>query len=458
MRVGLCAHAAPRAAATRSRRRAACCPPCGTRRLSRAATTCALRRTVEPMTGDRRHRRRGRHRRPPATTSLALSRAARRRRRDGRRHARRRSGRPRCGWTLAPGGAARPRRRPRGRGPDRALVGSHARAGAEDWPRLSPAPARGGACLSRRRAPGRLVAARSPARRRSVGAARAGADAGSARPAAPCPITTSPPLAVLPRVLATPLPDGHAGAARPGCDDPSSTIAAAPRAERSRCWTSRPATTGRAGEISVSFVTGADGRRRAIVDIPGTKSWNPAPHRRRHEPGHGCAARSPATQHVLRAGRASPRWPTPASRPDDEVMLVGHSEGGMVAVERRARRGDVRAVPRSRTSSPPARRSASIAGELPADVQLLALENTATSCPHSTDAPTPTGANVTTVAARRRPRQHRREPQPRRRATSRWPRRADAGDALGRRVPDRRARLPRRARDDHARLRDHRGY
>ena len=39
-----------------------------------------------------------------------------------------------------------------------------------------------------------------------------------------------------------------------------------------------------AGEVSVAFVTGADGRRRAIVDVPGTKSSGPRPHRRRDEP------------------------------------------------------------------------------------------------------------------------------------------------------------------------------
>jgi len=88
---------------------------------------------------------------------------------------------------------------------------------------------------------------------------------------------------------------------------------------------------GASGEISVSFVYSLDGQRHAIVDIPGTKSWSVL---------HTDDVTSMATNVRAIQGR-----PTSYEKGvleamgaagvtyQDDVMLVGHSEGGMVAVD-----------------------------------------------------------------------------------------------------------------------------
>jgi hypothetical protein len=75
-------------------------------------------------------------------------------------------------------------------------------------------------------------------------------------------------------LLAAALPDG-----RPVLHDlgPDKTARTPPRNVADLIGGLAHRNKGRPGEISVSFVLGADGRRRAIVDIPGTKSWDPLP-------------------------------------------------------------------------------------------------------------------------------------------------------------------------------------
>lgn len=88
------------------------------------------------------------------------------------------------------------------------------------------------------------------------------------------------------------------------------------------------------GQISVREVTHADGSRSFIVDIPGTKDWHPVP-LQQHEKlndlgtnlramgGEETAYQQGITEALQRAGAG----------PDDPVMLVGHSQGGIVAAQ-----------------------------------------------------------------------------------------------------------------------------
>lgn len=153
---------------------------------------------------------------------------------------------------------------------------------------------------------------------------------------------------------------------------------------------------GRHGEISVSFVVGADGRRRAIVDLPGTKSWNPVPNRDVTSVGtdiRALAGRDTAYEEGVFAAMH-----TAGVRRDEEVMLVGHSEGGIVAVDAArdaARTGRFRVTHVVTAGSPIGR----IARDLPASVRVLALENTADVVPHCDGASNPPRPGITTVQA-----------------------------------------------------------
>ncbi|MEO6884762.1 MAG: hypothetical protein ABI232_00555 [Jatrophihabitantaceae bacterium] len=153
---------------------------------------------------------------------------------------------------------------------------------------------------------------------------------------------------------------------------------------------------GEDGEIDVKILTSADGRRHVIVDIPGTKSWG--------SPGSNSHITSLATnlraiggqptsyeRGVLDAMRAA------GVRPDDQVMLVGHSEGGMVAVDtaRDAVRSGSYDITHVVTAGSPIGLTA---GALPKQVQLLAIENDDDIVPHLDGATNPDKVNITTVS------------------------------------------------------------
>ncbi len=156
---------------------------------------------------------------------------------------------------------------------------------------------------------------------------------------------------------------------------------------------------GQPGEIDVRRMIGADGRGYAIVDIPGTKSWSPAPVNRDIT---GIATNVRALEGrqtsyergVLLAMRAA------GVGPGDAVLLVGHSQGGMVAVRTAV---DCRASGEFRvthvvTAGSPIGVSAR---RLPKDVQLLALENSGDVIPHLDGAANPAAPNLTTVTVSR---------------------------------------------------------
>ena len=149
-----------------------------------------------------------------------------------------------------------------------------------------------------------------------------------------------------------------------------------------------------AGEVSVAFVIGADGRRRAVVDVPGTKSWSPGrtedvtslSTNARALVGSSTTYERGVLDAMTRAGVTSA----------DQVMIVGHSEGGMVAVT--AARDAVRSgrfdVTHVVTAGSPIGRSV---GDLPESVRVLALENEGDIVPQLDGVANPARPNVTTV-------------------------------------------------------------
>jgi hypothetical protein len=200
------------------------------------------------------------------------------------------------------------------------------------------------------------------------------------------------------RVAAGALPDGH-GVVRATGRDRSGAAGKPPRrltdlladlAQRNG--------DDRHGEIDVRILTLPDGSRRAIVDITGTKSWDPLPTRdvtSLTTNGRALVGeRTAYEQGVLVAMRRA------GVRPDDAVMLVGHSEGGMVAVTtaRDAVASGRFHVTHVVTAGSPV---GGTVGALPASVQVLALENSRDVVPHLDGAANPDLRNVTTASSRR---------------------------------------------------------
>lgn len=146
------------------------------------------------------------------------------------------------------------------------------------------------------------------------------------------------------------------------------------------------------GEIGVQRLAGPDGIERFVVQLPGTESWALTP---------GSTARDLSTNlHTMAGGStvymrgvevAMARAHIPAGAP---VMLVGHSQGGMTAAALAAdpafrSRFNVTQVV---TAGAPIARF-----EVPAGVQVLALENRNDLVPALEGADNPDRANVTTL-------------------------------------------------------------
>jgi hypothetical protein len=150
----------------------------------------------------------------------------------------------------------------------------------------------------------------------------------------------------------------------------------------------------RHGMIDVRVLAMPDGTRRAIVDISGTKSWDPLPTsditslttNGRALVGERTAYEQGVLAAMHRAG----------VRAGDDVMLVGHSEGGMVAVNaaRDALASGAFNVTHVITAGAPIGRTV---GALPSSVQVLALENAKDVVPHLDGRANPDRPNVTTA-------------------------------------------------------------
>jgi len=155
---------------------------------------------------------------------------------------------------------------------------------------------------------------------------------------------------------------------------------------------------GRSGAIDVRIVTLVDGSRRVIIDVTGTKSWDPFPTSdvtSLTTNGRALVGeRTAYEQGVLTALRRA------GVRRRDPVMIVGHSQGGMVAVT--AARDAVRSgefdVTHVVTAGSPIGRTV---GDVPGRVQVLALENAHDVVPHLDGRANPDRRNVTTVIGAR---------------------------------------------------------
>ena len=196
--------------------------------------------------------------------------------------------------------------------------------------------------------------------------------------------------------LAHAIPDGHGVIIGPGLD--RSGPAARPPRKLSDVLRGLAVRDGdqRHGAIDVRVLALPDGSRRAIVDITGTKSWDPLPTsdvtslttNGRALVGEPTAYEQGVLAALRRAG----------VRPTDPVMLVGHSEGGLVAVNaaRHAVASGEFDVTHVITAGAPIGR---IVGALPSTVQVLALENGRDVVPHLDGVANPDRRNVTTVAS-----------------------------------------------------------
>ncbi|MGH8861864.1 MAG: hypothetical protein ACRDVG_11645 [Jatrophihabitantaceae bacterium] len=201
------------------------------------------------------------------------------------------------------------------------------------------------------------------------------------------------PAFLVPRVVAPFIPDGSPELHDLGIDT-ATTVA--PRSLTDLITGLSRRNEGRPGEISVSFVAGADGRRRAIVDIPGTKSWSPFPVRDVTNLGTdiiSIAGSATSYERGIFAAMAAA-----GVTPTTPVLLVGHSEGGIVAVDaaHHAAESGRFTITHVVTAGAPV---GEIARQLPSHVSLLALENRVDNIPDLDGALNPDRRNVTTVRA-----------------------------------------------------------
>jgi pimeloyl-ACP methyl ester carboxylesterase len=188
--------------------------------------------------------------------------------------------------------------------------------------------------------------------------------------------------------------DGHA-VVRAGGRDTSEAGRKPPRALADLLAGLDARNRGQHGAIDVKILTSATGGRNVIVDITGTKDWNAAALLDHDVTNLGTNLRAldgrqtSYEQGVFAALRAA------GVRTGDPVMLVGHSQGGMIAVgaARNAREQGFN-VTHVVTAGAPIGRTV---GRVPQHVQVLALENATDVVPRVDAAKNPDRRNVVTV-------------------------------------------------------------
>jgi pimeloyl-ACP methyl ester carboxylesterase len=152
---------------------------------------------------------------------------------------------------------------------------------------------------------------------------------------------------------------------------------------------------GSPGEVDVKILVSPDGTRRVIVDIPGTKSWAPV-HETPNVTGVATNIRAIDGEETAYEKGVLEAMKQAGVRSTDDVMIVGHSLGGMVAVA--AARDAVRSgrfnVTHVVTAGSPIAR---FVGQLPKSVQVLALENKHDIVPRLDGSQNPDLTNVTTA-------------------------------------------------------------
>jgi hypothetical protein len=146
--------------------------------------------------------------------------------------------------------------------------------------------------------------------------------------------------------------------------------------------------------IDVRRVVGADGRVAYIVDIPGTKVWNLPGGDKGSANDFGTNIDAMAGNETVLQKGVEEAMRRAGIGPNDPVMLVGHSQGGMVAA--RAAHDFVAAgefnVTHVVTAGSPVGRM-----PIPDGVQVLSLENSGDIVPHLDAADNPASDNRTTV-------------------------------------------------------------
>lgn len=162
-------------------------------------------------------------------------------------------------------------------------------------------------------------------------------------------------------------------------------------------WRDRLAQGERGGDIGVTRIvtTGPDGRELVswVVDVPGTKQWQFAPGAPRPSVNDLASnlelmagidnARVDALRRILEQSGAQPGEP---------VMLVGHSQGGMVAMRAAQELADRFTVTHVVTAGSP------VAGmPVPRGVQVLSFENAGDVVPHLDGRANPDEPGRTTV-------------------------------------------------------------
>ena len=197
--------------------------------------------------------------------------------------------------------------------------------------------------------------------------------------------------------LARQFPDGHAAVANLGADLAGDALGP-PRSLRDLLSGIDRRTAGQAGEVDVRILTRparSGALRHVVVDIPGTKTWSLAA----HNPDVTSIAtnlRSLAGQHTAYEEGIELAMRRAGVRPDDDVVLLGHSEGGMVAVNAATRFAQTGEFHVGRVITAGAPISATV-DRVPNSVQVLALENAGDLVPHLDGQPNPDRPNVTTV-------------------------------------------------------------
>ena len=152
---------------------------------------------------------------------------------------------------------------------------------------------------------------------------------------------------------------------------------------------------GQPGAVDVRIMTGAEPVRHVVVDIPGTRDWSFD----RHDAdvaNVGTNLRAMAGQHTTYERGVIEAMAAAGVRAGDDVTLVGHSLGGVIAVNAArtlATAGGV-TVNRVITAGAPI---SGVVGRVPTSVRVLALENRYDVVPHSDGAPNPDLGNVTTA-------------------------------------------------------------
>jgi pimeloyl-ACP methyl ester carboxylesterase len=145
------------------------------------------------------------------------------------------------------------------------------------------------------------------------------------------------------------------------------------------------------GDIDVRILYRPDGSRAAVVDIPGTKTWTIG--------GPDVADLTTNCRAIAGRETAYERGVLLAMEragitPDVPVLLIGHSEGGMVAVNAALHADGRFRITHVVTAGAPV---GDTVGAVPRDVRVLAVENEHDAVPHLDDRANPAKLNVLTA-------------------------------------------------------------